>query len=473
MVQSALDALKAGRIDYAGAVAELTTPLWRQLDPEPASMMAYVRAEALRAVDRRRMACDVVREALADRDIPSECRLHLNRLLVRLLLEEGDFIAAGEAVEVARADAEETSHVARALIDIVDGEVLVAQGMLREAVEALRPAVALLDEVDESGEAALGLERLSFALSVLGNRAEAVADATRAVDLREHHGIDRDTAISRANLGSIHRDGSDFDQAERQYAIALSTLELIDDRYWVGSVLLERGLCRLLEYEENRYGSAGEARSDLLGGAYADLSRSVDVCRWYNKLELPKAIHELGHVLWERGSLIETRSQWHEGLDLARQSANFRYILENQIGLCELDIEAGDYESALTHRQAIEDLHELTTQSHALLWKRLDKLEGEAFMALGEHERAVGRFASAVPGLAAHGGWGRYRLDIELSRLRELIDRRLTGPDHSRVIEYLVNQWGHVARSLASPQDEAFRAAIELFDVPTTDERNR
>ncbi|HEV7771726.1 MAG TPA: hypothetical protein VGO48_00405 [Conexibacter sp.] len=468
--QSALAALRAGRIDYAGVLTELTMPLWRQLEPEAAGVMAYVRAEALRAVDRRPTACDVVRESLAQKGLPPAGRLRLRRLMVRLLLEEGDFVAAGEAVGLARTEPESDTNVVRALIDIVDGEVLVAKGMLREAVAVLRPAVDRLEGSDESREAALGLERLSFALSVLGDRAEAVADAKRAVALREHGDVPRDTAISRANLGSILRDGSDFAGATEQYAISLSTLEHIDDRYWVASVLLERGLSRLLEYEQGRYGSTGEVRRDLLDGAYADLSRSVEVCRWYNKLELPKAIHELGHVVWEQGSLDATRSQWHEGLQLARRSSNFRYILENQIGLCELDIEGGDYEAALTHRHAIEDLHELTMQSHVLLWNRLDKLEGEALMALGEREQAIEKFASAVPGLAAHGGWGRYRLDIELLRLRRLIDVRLPADEQEEAIVKLTRQWERAAQSLADPQGEAFRVAIHLFVTPTTDE---
>jgi tetratricopeptide (TPR) repeat protein len=179
---------------------------------------------------------------------------------------------------------------------------------------------------------------------------------------------------------------------------------------------MERGLCHLLNYEERRYGQQDPAE-DVLLRAQDDLTRSVALCTWCNRQELPKATHELGHVYWERGLVNDARAMWEQSVDSARDASNLRYILENEIGLCELDIDTGAYDAALLHRAEIANFFPETHESHRLLWSRLEKLEGEALLGLGRFDGAIGRFSNAIPELAMHGGWGRYRLDIELATL--------------------------------------------------------
>jgi hypothetical protein len=132
-------------------------------------------------------------------------------------------------------------------------------------------------------------------------------------------------------------------------------------------------------------------------------------------------------VYWERGETETTLELWEESLAASEAAGNLRYILENRIGMCELDIDARRYRDALDRRSSIQPFYYETRESHALLWSRLRKLEAEAQFHIGELEESLEGFASALAELARHGGWGRYKLEIEVRNVRNLVLRLPTA----------------------------------------------
>jgi tetratricopeptide (TPR) repeat protein len=250
--------------------------------------------------------------------------------------------------------------------------------------------------------------------------------------------------------------------------------EDIGDLYGQSAVRMERGLCWLLHYEELRYADEAAPMDEcgtILRRALADLERAVELCALFNKQELPKALHELGHVHWEQGRPDLARTWWDESLRVARDAGNLRYVLENEIGMSELDVEAAAFDKALTHRSRIEPLYEATRRSHQLLWSRLRKLEEEALYGLGDYDAALSRYRDAMPELARHGGWGRYRLDFELRGLLHNI-AQLPADEAQRWVQELNTAWPLMIASGDIPSQQAAKlVAAVTSGVPSSHEQ--
>ncbi|MGW4435576.1 AAA family ATPase [Streptomyces sp. NPDC004596] len=437
-------ALDSGNVDFAGLLIEQTRELIPTLNPDSRSFATLLRARWLRLTGRRKGARALLRHIEENEGGSPSVRVEALCLLATLLYEDGEAPLARAVVRRARDIAREVDSERLALFaETVDGEVLHATGLVRESADLLSTCAPKLEERGETALAARAYDRLALATSILGAHSEAVRHARKAVALRSELSSPLDVAVSTHTTAAVMRDGSRFESAIDHYENALARFVELGDFYWEAAVFMERGLCRLLQYEVSHYGRTGKPASDclpLLDLAYTDLARSVELCRIYNRQLLPKAVHELGHVFWERGDTEATIELWRESLSISESAEDLRYILENEVGMCELDIESRDYGAALECRARIERYYDRTKESHALLWSRLLKLEAEAHFGLGRTEEAMRCYAVSLPGLAAHGGWGRYLLEFELASLDRNI-RSLPQVESVRWANTLFMRW--------------------------------
>jgi tetratricopeptide (TPR) repeat protein len=416
-------ALAAGEVDYCGLALEMCREIVETLPDSDRARYSCLEAEWLRLIGRRQKCREVLegaREQYAG--IPAPLRVELLLALARAMKELGDSPQASEVLKEARGLAVDDRQ--RASIELLDGECMLSVGLVAGAVERLRVVPLLIGEGDEGGIAARALDRAAYARSVLGARIEAETLAREAIARSLDNGLTRQAAEFRNTLASIHRDGSRFAEAKIEYGEAVEFFVESGDMYWQATTLMERGLCSLLEYEEIRYGGVDCESGELariLRDSQSDLSKSVSLCKTYNREELPKASHELGHVMWEQGDVEATRQVWGESLQTSLKSGNLRYVLENYIGMCELDIDTEQFSDALRWRAEVMPYFEQTRSSHALLWSRLRKLEAQAQFAMGDFDLALEGFCGALPQLARHGGWGRYKLEFELASLGALV----------------------------------------------------
>ncbi len=433
-----------GHADLAGLLLELTLALWHRLAPLQRIQAEMLRAEWQRMTGRRESARALLAELAQQYQNRDVHRCQILRYLANVLCEEGKANEAWETISEVEALGKTLDiGLESLLIDLTRAVILLARGMLSETVAIMSTTAPALAEAGRHSDAAHAYDRLAFAHSILGQHEEAVANARVAIAHRAQTEDKTAAAVSVATLGSIYRDNSRFDEAITSYDEALAKFRDLGDLYWESAVLMERGLCWLLQYEELRYSDTPAPASQsqpCLDRASADLERSVELCAKCNKQELPKALHELGHVRWEQGRPDLAREWWEKSLEVARAAGNLRYVLENEIGMCELDVEAGEFEKALTHRQRIVPLYERTKDSHHLLWSRLRKLEAEALFGLNQFDDALSHYRDAMPELARHGGWGRYRLDFELRAMRRNIDT-LPSAEVQRWLRELGGSW--------------------------------
>ena len=417
------NAIGIGQVDYAGLLIEMCKELRGGMSTDNLVNLACLEAEWLRLIGRRHTSRDTLENRLQLNGIGTSSRVRALLALARAKKETGDAPAAESLIVDARRLASELTSIEQATVELADGERLLSLGLVAEALEEFRLVLSLLTGLDVPVVAVYAAYRAAYASSVLGQRDQAEELAQNAIENRRRAGHLVEAAASRCTLASIYRDESRFADAVREYDLAIDYFYEAGDSYWQATALMERGLCHLLEYEEIRYDVSAarwvteeiDAMSSLFA-AGSDLAASVKLCYVYNHEELPKAIHELGHVYWEQGDSSKTKKLWSESLEASLGAGNLRYVLENLIGMCELDIDEGHYRDALRWRQEVNPYKERTRKSHALLWSRLRKLEAEAQFRIGQLDLALEGYSEAIPELAQHGGWGRYKLEFDSRR---------------------------------------------------------
>ncbi|MBW7848625.1 MAG: ATP-binding protein [Bacteroidales bacterium] len=345
-----------------------------------------------------------------------------------------------------------------------EGMILVSMGKIAEGVDAYNECILRCEELAIDDLAASAMNNIGYAYSILGDHESALSFCESALGRRELLGDTQAIAASHATLGSVYRDMSDFDLANLHYQHALDHFTAMDDKFWISRIRMERGLSKLLEYEEKFYRSTHRSATtvnmlrSLLDESENDIKESIALGKSYNRKELSKAIHEMGHVYWEREDLNGAEKIWKESLEVAFETNNLRYILENLVGFCELDLDRHLYSKVLNHRNALTPYFEETKESHALLWSRLAKMEGIAAFHNGDFDTAFQKFGYSFPTLAKHGGWGRYKITIELESIAGIIDS-LDSIEALKWCEFLKAEWN--ATTVVVP--DRYKRALNMF----------
>jgi len=335
-----------------------------------------------------------------------------------------------------------------ARIENIIGMTLVSVARFDDAIDHYQIAVEKAKNTKQTLLRATIMNNLSYALSLKGDHENALLYCESALEIRRSLERTRDVAMSFATLGSIHRDKGNFEQAYQHYQEALSIFESNDDKVWISTIRMERGIARAQHYEEIWYDSArandlhSTSLMHLLENAETDLKISIEYGKLYNRKEMSKAVHELGHVYWEMGDLDKAEATWRESLLLAQESHNVRYAMENLIGFAELDYDRKHYDIIPDHfdNLSVYDNNE-TRKDLEFLWGRIAIVQGHALFDQGRHQDALPYYTDAYWLLAKHGGWGRYRLSIELLRLAKKIDN-LNADTALEWCALLKEKWG-------------------------------
>jgi len=451
--------------DYSNILINVVQPYLRDLSSDTAFKVRYQIARWLRSVGQFEESKNLLEELLLH--YPDDKHKKV-QLLQTLSATEGDLGLSRQAFERLKEalGISERLELKKSVPYIINsmGMLLVSMGKVQEAIKEYKKCISYADELELEGLKTTAKNSMGYAYSILGDHDSASLYCESALEERITSGNKSSIASSHATLGSVYRDGSDFDRANLHYQHALEFFESNDDKYWMARIHMERGLSKFLEYEEKYYSftersaTTTELLKGLLAEAGDDIKESIAIGEDYNLKEMPKALHELGHLYWELGDLYKAEEIWKESLEISRKSHNLRYLLENLMGFCELDLDRGLYARVLEHRKALQPYYEETIESHALLWSRLAKMEGHAAFQLGDFDTALQKFGYAFPTLAKHGGWGRYKLSIELQAVADKIDS--LAPDMAlKWCETLRQKWNSAEMHI----DTKFRRMLDFF----------
>jgi len=259
--------------------------------------------------------------------------------------------------------------------------------------------------------------------------------------------------IANANLvlGNINRDRSTFYDAYRHYMTANDYYENEKFKYRYCQLLYDRGLAYRFDYEDKLYNKKeknAELLNTLLENATNDFEKSYSESLKYNESLLSSVIHELGHAYWEFDKIHNpehkdkrVRVKWQESYDIAYKAGNIYEVVNNLLGFCELDFDNKNYEEVLKHRVNLEKYYTDTRNTYPQYWSRLERMEAEALLFLGDLESAKIKFASTFKIHALHGGRGRYQLSIELEKYLEPVFDKLDVEIAKTWLNYFKEEW--------------------------------
>lgn len=213
--------------------------------------------------------------ALGDDDplVVADAHFHIGRVRWR----QSRYDDAVAHYEKARATAVELgADELRARIENGLGVVHHARGELAQARAAYSVALELTADATQRGRVLLNLGAIA---NIQGDYAEARTLYARSRALFQQTDYGRGEAMALHNLGMLSADLSLWDEADEAYQRCLDLLEIIGDKQFIATVLLNRTelSCARQRYEE------GVANADLALSIYSELGDEAgrgDAFRW-------------------------------------------------------------------------------------------------------------------------------------------------------------------------------------------------
>lgn len=155
--------------------------------------------------------------------------------------------------------------------------------------------------------------------------------------------------------------------------------------------------------------------------AYAELelAQAIVVERALETFQ-PEVLHQMSHVLWLLGDKSKAREQNREALRKSKDLPDVRYSIDCLLGMAEFDLAEQRYASVLTNERKLVKEHGKLQGEFPLFFGRMGRYCGDvAFERDQDYEQAVEHYGSGLRQIAAHGGYGPYSLEAELSHLGE------------------------------------------------------
>ncbi len=273
---------------------------------------------------------------------------------------------------------------------VLRSAALQASGFLTGAIDDLRSARALAEELEDDRQRAILSSRLGEAY-LTANRIKPAADAlTQGLELARSAGHRDVEAATLNNLGNLYATSTDVD-AVSYYQEAARLAETIGDQALAARAQLNAARLMLTR------GRPGEAER-LAAAAFADLDRlplGVPKARQYNWAG--NLLHDvsLGLGLGRRPTVEALAEQaFTRAAALARELGD-RRILGNALGyLGQIAEDAGRFEDAVVlTRQALFQSVAANAPDRAYLWHaRLARLH----LRNGDTERAIAAYRDSV-----------------------------------------------------------------------------
>lgn len=254
---------------------------------------------------------------------------------------------------------------------------------------------------------------LGYIEHLLGHNAEAEKHCLDALELWQHLGVPLQLGSIYSTLGEVMTGQDRYTEALHYYNQSLNIFQ--EQRAWEWQTIV---------YHQMSYSSW--CTRDL-ERAWEYLLRSRKLAAEHKiSRELPAIFHRWGLlVLDDYHDFVEATKHFERGVEESRRHQNAQMLLENLVALVEIAYRyVRDY--ALMEQREAEMRSVIQTQQsrYLLLEGRLERILAEAAFDQSDYDKALEHYIRAIPMIAQHGGYGRYKLSTELlfleSRLTEL-----------------------------------------------------
>ncbi|MBN2004748.1 MAG: hypothetical protein JXA21_15430 [Anaerolineae bacterium] len=229
-----------------------------------------------------------------------------------------------------------------------------------------------------------------------------------------------------STLGEICLGLGQYSEASQYYEAALSSFKDIANNEGQAIVHMEISHSKRHLASMNVSQSPDE-RESLLLSALENARASIQICERYNlRKDIPLCYYEIGRVLIDLRSFDDASAYLEKSYPQNLQRAG-GFALADLTALAEIAYQQRDYQKVerwVGETQNPENRDRLLETQRAdseLFYGRLLRFLAEAYIEQARYDAALPTYVKALTHIAHHGGYGAYRMDQELDRLKSHI----------------------------------------------------
>jgi tetratricopeptide (TPR) repeat protein len=292
-------------------------------------------------------------------------------------------------------------------------------GQLDQAVEHYQNAFGYVAETNNRELATQVLNNLGYAHYLKGDKLQALRLCQQALDLAGSLGQHQQVSAINSTLGEINLGLGRFDDAIGCYEKALAYFEKTYNNEWQAIVHSE--ISHAKRHWASRETCSETGQKALLRDALTHARDSVRLCEQNRLLkDTPLCYYEIGRVLLDLGELDEAKMYLEKSYPLNRERPG-SFPLADLTGLAEIAYRQQDYPSVDKWVKESQSLPQSERADSALFTGRLLRILAESQLKRGDLDNALGTYIEALSFIARQGGYGAYRLELELDRLKRNI----------------------------------------------------
>ena len=247
---------------------------------------------------------------------------------------------------------------------------------------------------------------LAYAYHLLGKDVLAEKNCMRALDIWRDLNSPLQLGSILSTLGEVKTGQDKFDEAMIYYNQALSIFQ--EHRAWEWQVIV---------YHQMAYSCWHNAD---LENAWIFLLRSRKLASERNIVkELPTIYHRLGLlVLDDYGDFREASKHFERGGEESKKQNTIYMLLENLVALMDIAYRTHDEDKLRALARQVRSELQKSEFRYPLVEGRVERILAQWFFDRKEYNASLRHYKDAIPMIAQHGGFGRYRLSTEIIFLK-------------------------------------------------------
>ena len=236
---------------------------------------------------------------------------------------------------------------------------------------------------------------------------------------------------AKINLGVMARDQRQYQHAIQRLKEAIFPLDPRNNFKELCNGYLQLGWTQwfIAAIDSDREDSLAKLR-EALHNLEKSLKFAIDY--EYNT-ELPDIYHQLASVYWElskrqsnpKEKLVfrkKARDSNKISIDWSIELKNNRYFVGAWTGEMEFDYDSNEYDRENIEKQ-IEQLKPYENYGFPLYFGRIERILGDWAYSQEDFKKAFSHYSKGIPLINQHGGYGPYKIEIELMNLSEKLKR--------------------------------------------------
>jgi tetratricopeptide (TPR) repeat protein len=271
---------------------------------------------------------------------------------------------------------------------------------------------------------AMILNNLGFVYYLTGDSQTGLTLSQQALEIAESVGMERQIAANHSTLGEIYVAFDQYQEALAHCEEALAFFEREADEEWMAVVYHE--LARAKYHQAfDTLETPIERRKERLEEALRYAERGLQLCEDHGLLkEAPVIQYRIGSIKLDLGEVEEAEKHLRKSLELSKGREERFHSMVALAALSELAYLKSDKTTVKEIASEARELMGIPARGeYPLFFGRTLRTLAEVYLDEEKYDQALETYVEALTHIGRHGGYGKYRFDREVRRLRERIAR--------------------------------------------------